>query len=86
VAKLLGPQMIEFFQRMVTEHGRVDPILFDGIIPHPVHLREGMTVRNSMRQIEECNDWTAHDLDDSWTDVVRKIMELHIPIEDLYGS
>jgi hypothetical protein len=39
-------------------------------IPHPVHFREGMSVRNAMRDSGLCTDWSDHDFDDNWTEVV----------------
>ena len=50
----LGEGGISFFQECLDEHGRVDPILGDGPIPHPVHFREGMQVRNFLRTRPEC--------------------------------
>lgn len=39
-------------------------------IPHPVHFREGMAVRNFLRAQPECENWDAHDLDDTWCFIV----------------
>lgn len=39
-------------------------------IPHPVHFREGMAVRNFLRSQPECECWDAHDLDDVWMLIV----------------
>ena len=44
-------------------------------IPHPVHWREGMAVRNSLRECEHCKDWTDHDFDDNWIEVVERAIE-----------
>jgi len=46
-----------------------------GSIPHPVHFREGMQVRNAMRNSGLCKHWTDHDFDDAWTRVVRKAIK-----------
>lgn len=43
-------------------------------LPHPVHFREGMQIRNFMRTCEECKDWTAHDFDNYWISIVGLVM------------
>lgn len=45
-------------------------------IPHPVHAREGMIIRNAMRKSGLCKDWDAHDYDDNWIRVVILALEL----------
>jgi len=37
-----------------------------------VHLREGMQIRNWMRQQDECKNWTDIDFDDNWTILIEK--------------
>lgn len=46
----------------------IDKAQFPGI-PHPVHFREGMTVRNFLRTITD-NAWTAHEYDNRWADII----------------
>jgi hypothetical protein len=44
-------------------------------IPHLVHFREGMRVRNAMR-LSDCTDcWNDCDFDDHWVEVVEKVIE-----------
>ena len=43
-----------------------------GIPVYPVHLREGMQIRNWMRQQDECKNWTDIDFDDNWTILIEK--------------
>ena len=45
-------------------------------IPHPVHFREGMQVRNFLRTIFG-DTWTAHDYDDRWTELIEEAIIQH---------
>ena len=47
----------------------------EGDIPHIVHFREGMQVRNFMRQSGECNDWSDHEFDDNWVKLIELIIK-----------
>lgn len=65
----LKPEGIELFSEYKRDHGKVDPVIFDGPIPHPVHFREGMAVRNQIRKMFP-GDFTDHELDDMWAGIV----------------
>jgi hypothetical protein len=55
------------------QYGTVSPVFMtDRRIPHPVHFREGMQIRNFMRSLPECEGWTAHEFDNTWALVVAK--------------
>lgn len=41
-------------------------------LPHPVHFREGMQVRNHLRTLDPCQNWSSHELDNCWTAVVER--------------
>jgi len=71
----LGPDGIAFFTKLKKKHGEINVVLEDGGIPHPVHFREGMQVRNAMRREKECEEWTDHDFDDNWIAVVERAIE-----------
>jgi hypothetical protein len=87
----LGPDGIEFFRRLKMARGKVDPLVSErelsiilglpapspgvGRIPHPVHFREGMSVRNHLRASGLCKDWTAHDFDNRWAELVERAIE-----------
>jgi len=43
--------------------------------PHPIHFREGMQIRNWLRESGLCKDWSDHDLDNNWARVVEKAIE-----------
>ena len=87
VAKLrkwLGDDGRDFFTELKKNFGNIGTaILFEGKkvmggIPHPVHFREGMQVRNFLRTLPECKDWDAHDLDNNWASLVEKALGLRI--------
>jgi hypothetical protein len=66
---------INFFKEIVKEHGEVDAVFIDGGIPHSVHFREGMQVRNHLRRSGLCNDWDSHDLDNNWIEVIERAIK-----------
>jgi len=69
VKKWLGEGGISFFTKCKRDHGTVTPVI-SGYIPHPVHLREGMQVRNFLRGLDHCKDWVFDDFEEGWTDVI----------------
>jgi len=75
--KWLGDDGVSFFRECRRDYGTVSPCLpppEDALcpVPHPVHFREGMQVRNFLRTTPECKDWGPHDLDDSWMGAVER--------------
>lgn len=64
---------------MVEEHGRIDAVYMEGRIPHPVHFREGMQIRNFMREQPECKGWTDHEYDDNWVKAVEQALNYVVP-------
>ena len=70
----LGDEGLKFFKDVKDKHGKVDAVWMDGI-PHAVHFREGMQVRNFLRSLDECKDWDAHKLDDSWVKIIEDVMK-----------
>lgn len=66
----LGKNGTIHFKRYLKEHGTVSPVINMGGIPHPVHFREGMQVRNFMRKLPDCEGWSDIDLDDTWAELV----------------
>ena len=50
------------------------------VMPHPVHLREGISVRNWLRTQPETAGWTDHDYDDRWQDVVLRAINEDAPL------
>jgi len=71
----LGVMGIRFFVNVKREHGRIDAIWMEDGIPHPVHFREGMRVRNFLRTLDECKDWDADKLDDNWVPIIEEVLK-----------
>lgn len=73
----LGPEGTSFFRGLKEKYGSVAPVYpepTDPSLPHPVHFREGMQVRNFLRQITN-NSWTAQEYDDRWIGIIEKAIE-----------
>ena len=71
----LGKKGKKFFLSVKGKHGTLNACWSEGDIPHPVHFREGMQVRNFMRQSNMCDDWTDHDFDDNWMPLIEEVLE-----------
>jgi len=65
----LGPRGRDYFLGILREYGHLNVVL-PGDPPHPVHFRDGMRVRNAMRESQLCDGWTCHDFDNNWSRVV----------------
>ena len=73
--RFLGKKGLSFFRRVYKEYGRVDVVLqLDGDIPHPIHFREGMLIRNYLREITEYS-WDIHEYDYRWTTLIEKAIQ-----------
>lgn len=76
--KWLGDDGLAFFRGVKKEHGCVTAVWMETFdyggkpmrIPHAVHFREGMQVRNFLRGLEETKGWTDHDYDNRWAELV----------------
>jgi hypothetical protein len=70
VRKWLGEDGINHFREYKNKYGTVSPVYMEGTIPHPVHFRDGMQVRNFLRTLPECSTWTQEELDNKWAQVI----------------
>lgn len=73
----IGTEGKAFFQGIIDKHGHLNVVLPGKNIPHPVHMREGMQVRNEMRDIHtkmghEHED--AHWYDNFWQSAVKECL------------
>lgn len=71
----LGVDGHKFFNGLLKDHGRIDACFMEGSLPHPVHFREGMQIRNFMRLSNMCDDWGDHDFDDNWVELIRRALK-----------
>ena len=69
---------VKHFSDILEKHGKIDAVWMDGPIPHPVHFREGMQVRNFLRDQEECASWDDEDFDNNWVAVIEKILKRRV--------
>lgn len=67
---------IDFFSELYDSYGSLNVVLKDGEYPHCVHFREGMQVRNFLRSLRETEDWSAHDFDNRWEDIILEIIKI----------
>lgn len=74
VREWLGPDGIKFFHDIKAKHGTLLAVWIEGGIPHSVHFREGMQVRNFLRTITN-HSWTAIEYDDHWTQIVEEAIK-----------
>ncbi len=65
----LGRGGKKFFKAIYSEHGTLIVVLPTQPVPHPVHFREGMQVRNKLRKLTN-GSWSAHDYDNMWEEIV----------------
>ena len=79
----LGEENLRYFKHLKGLTGTVSPVLKLNrerkMIPtHPVHLREGMQIRNWMRGQSECEEWGGHDFDDNWEKLVEATIDEYL--------
>lgn len=77
----LGDEGCKHFQDLIDQHGPEWYVscYLDKIIPHPIHFREGMQVRNFMRQTlnsSQIND--DHFLDNNWHHLIEQCLQSDI--------
>jgi len=76
--EFLGEKGTKFFQYLKQAYGTVSPVIpsEDELgVPRAIHFREGMQIRNFLRTLPECKDWTDHDLDDTWVPIILAALE-----------
>lgn len=76
VREWLGDDGVNLFSSYKRRHGTVSPVFEQGGIPHPVHLREGMQVRNFLRRLKECRSWSDFDFDNRWAVIVEEAIKI----------
>ncbi len=77
----LGQDGISYFRHLKGLTGEYSPVLRlnyerKGIPTHPVHFREGMSIRNWMRTREEYKLLDSEKLDSEWIVLVEKACEI----------
>jgi hypothetical protein len=67
----LGEAGLLFFRNVKAEHGKVNAVWIDGGIPHVIHWREGIQIRNKLRDLTN-NAWSVYEYDNTWTDIIEE--------------
>lgn len=80
VYEWIGEENVRYFKHLKGLTGTVSPVLKLNMkrkfIPaHPVHLREGMQIRNFMRRQPECENWGDHEFDENWIKVIESCIK-----------
>jgi hypothetical protein len=73
----LGYDGIFFFEMLIQEYGSISKAHWmDNGIPHHVHFREGMIIRNFLRRQKYTRHWNSHRLDNEWMGIVTTALKL----------
>jgi hypothetical protein len=74
----LGPDGQSLFQDLIQRFGQdfgtAVWVPKGESIPYVVHFREGVDVRNWLRDQPECRDWSADRLDQMWAKLVQEAL------------
>lgn len=71
----LGPKGVKFFRDLQQPDGSLLNHWMESGIPHILHFREGMQVRNFLRKQPECENWSDHDFDNRWEQIIIKAIQ-----------
>ena len=70
--KWLGKDGIKFFSDVKCKYEKIATACWmDGPIPHPVHFREGMQVRNWLR---DNSDWDFDKIENHWDELINQVL------------
>ena len=70
--KWLKKDGIKYFRDIKAKYGRIDAVWMEGNLPHPVHFREGMQIRNFLRQHM---NWDSIKLDNQWVRLIEEAID-----------
>ena len=76
--KWLRPEGIQYLRDIIEKHGTILAVWNDHGIPHPVHFREGMQIRNWMRDQPEFKDMEPkyeHWFDNNWAEFTERALK-----------
>lgn len=65
----LGDEGVAFFTEVHNQYGRLNVNWMEGSIPHPVHLREGIQIRNKLRSLTAFL-WADTEYENKWEECV----------------
>jgi hypothetical protein len=65
----LGENGIDHFTNIHTKFNTLNPVEYHGTVPHSIYSKEGMIIRNTMRDYnkgQKIVNWTDQDYDNRW--------------------
>jgi spermidine synthase len=72
----LGEDGVIFFREVKEKYGSIGTAVWmENGIPHPVHFREGMKVRNFIRTSNEFPNWDSNDYDANWIFLIEEAIK-----------
>ena len=77
LSEWLGDDGLHFFRTLYKLTGSYIPVLKlnyekKGVPAHPVHFREGVSVRNFLREQNECGNWSFEEIENNYALVIRE--------------
>lgn len=72
--KWLGVNGINFFKSIMQKYGTINAVWMEEGIPHSVHFREGMQIRNKLRELTN-GSWSTHEYDNTWTEIIEECIK-----------
>lgn len=66
---------INFFKELKEKRDEINCVYMEGRIPHPVHFREGMQIRNFMRSIGFKDETDFDIIENHWVDFVEEAIK-----------
>jgi len=69
-----NPNLYFQFTYLKNSYGKINPIREDGNLVIPTEFREGYLVKNYLRQLQFCKEWTEEDIKNHWTKKVNLAM------------
>lgn len=80
VRKFIGDDNVRWFAHVKGLKGSVNSVLRlnanKKFLPvHPIHLREGMQIRNHLRRHPDSKGWNDEDFDNAWVMIINHLIE-----------
>jgi len=70
----LGIKGINHFKQIKANYGQINAVWDEDGIPHAVHFREGMQIRNKLRDLTN-DGWSCYEYDNTWVDIIEECIK-----------
>lgn len=80
----IGRRGLRWFRLLRHRHGEI-PLAIGlnyqrkGMPAHVIHLQEGMQIRNFLRRLPECAEWSYENFSDTWQAIVSAAIDKEFP-------